>query len=1239
MPDGTQPIELNIEPIEIQEEMERSFLDYAMSVITSRALPDARDGLKPVQRRILYGMYEGGLRPERNHKKCASAVGDVMGKYHPHGDQSIYDALARMAQDFSLRYPLVDGHGNFGSPDPNDRPAAMRYCVVGTTRIATADGTVTIAELCPAAADSEVEIDVKVRDRNGDPVRAVKGFNCGEHPTLRLRTREGFEVTGTHNHPVLCLERIAGVPVLQWRLLSEITPGTVVVISRAGIDDRLDATDAEYRAAFLAGALVAEGWTSTSRAGFNNVDAEYFDAVVAAWDAVVGGARYVVRRSLASGRVIHELDVHDTAPMQASILAELVGHRSAEKRIPDFVWRAPLDAKQAFLQALYEGDGSCSDLGRNSVQIAYSTISEALARDVQVMLLEFGVISRQARYAKGEIKVVISNRRDATRFADRVGFWGAKQHKLEAILASFPATMSTRTTDRVPFLAEYLRAESGARGEARRWLHKHDLDATQRWDRGVGREVLDRIEDHEVEAVVAPLVSSGWYYAEVASVEDAGSQPVFSVKVDSDDHSFLANGFVNHNTEAKLAPLAMQVLGDIDEDTVDFGDTYDGNNTEPEVLPARFPNLLVNGGGGIAVGMATNIPPHNLGEIIDATQHLIEHPDATPDDLMAFVRAPDFPTGGLILGQAGARDVYRTGRGSIKMRAVAEIDEGRKGDQRIVVSEVPYQTSVEVIGAKIADLVNERKIEGIRDVRNESAGDSVRLVVELKRDANAQVVLNQLYKHTPMQSNFAVHLLALVDGVPRLLNLRSALQVFVDHQVVVITRRTEYRLRKARDRAHIVEGLVRALDSIDEIIALIRGSEDTDAARQGLMAKPFEFSETQANHILDMQLRRLAQLEGQKLRDELADLQKQITEFEAILASDQLKLEVISGELAEVREKFANERRTEITLDTGDIADLDLIEDEEVVVVLSAKGYVKTVASDAFRKQGRGGKGVRGSSLKDDDYVTQLLTTTMHSYLLFFSNRGKVYRLRAHEIPMKERTARGTAIVNLIALGPEERVQAVIDTRTYEDGSYLFFATQQGQVKKTKMSEYDSSLRTGLIAINLKDDDELVRVIQTSGDDDIFMVSRNGMTIRFSESDVRPMGRAAAGVRGMKLKNADDAVVSCDVAKDDSVMLFVSASGHGKRTRLDRFNRQGRGGQGVRGMKVTASRVGVVAAFTVAPDDEILVFSSAGNIMRTGAKDISSQGRDATGVKVAALGKGESVVAVAPVLEGGEGED
>ncbi len=638
--------------------------------------------------------------------------------------------------------------------------------------------------------------------------------------------------------------------------------------------------------------------------------------------------------------------------------------------------------------------------------------------------------------------------------------------------------------------------------------------------------------------------------------------------------------------------------------------------------------------------MATNIPPHNLGELIDAAAYVLDNEGATNEDLMKIVQGPDFPTGALILGRSGINDAYTTGRGSIKLRAVAEVEEGARGEQRIVVTEVPYQTSVEVIGQKIAELVNERRIDGIRDVRNASAGDTTRLVIELKKDANAQVVLNQLYKHTPMQTSFPVHMLALVDGVPRLLDLQKAIKEYVDHQIEVVRRRTEYRLKRAEERAHIVEGLVKALDMIDAIIALIRAAADVDAARTGLMAAPFEFSETQANYILDMQLRRLTQLEGQKLRDELAELQTTIKELNAILKSKAKLRGVIKKELGEIRKKYADDRRTKLTIDTGDLDTLDLIEDEEVVVVLSHKGYVKTVAADAFRRQGRGGRGVRGGNLRDEDYVEHLLTTTAHSYLLFFSNRGRVYRLRAHEIPMKERTARGTAIVNLIALGPDERIEAVIDTRTYEDGAYLFFATRNGMVKKTRMSEYDSSLRTGLIAINLNDGDELVKVIQTSGNDDIFMVSRNGMSIRFSESDVRAMGRATAGVRGMKLKNADDAVVSCDVARDDAVMLFVSSSGHGKRTRLDHFNRQGRGGQGVRGMKITASRGSVVAAFTVAPDDEILVFSSGGNIIRMGVNEISSQGRDATGVRVARLDAGETVSAVAPVLDAGEtGED
>ncbi|MGE3834251.1 MAG: DNA gyrase subunit A [Acidimicrobiia bacterium] len=806
--DGGELAVAGIEPVEIQEEMERSFLDYAMSVITMRALPDVRDGLKPVHRRILWGMRDVGARSDRPHMKSARVTGDVMGKYHPHGDGAIYDALARMAQDFSLRHPLIDGHGNFGSAD--HPPAAARY------------------------------------------------------------------------------------------------------------------------------------------------------------------------------------------------------------------------------------------------------------------------------------------------------------------------------------------------------------------------------------------------------------------------------------TESRLSALANVMLEGIDEDTVDFGDNYSGEFTEPQVLPSRFPNLLVNGSQGIAVGMATNIPPHNLGEIIDAVTHLLDHPGAAPDDLLPFVSGPDFPTGGLILGRSGILDAYRTGRGSIRIRARAEIEE-RKNGVFIVVTELPYQASPSGILTRIAELAESRELDGVADANDESSGNDTKLVVKLKRDANANVVLNNLYKFTPLQTSFGVNMVALVDGVPRTLNLAQALEAYVAHQIEVITRRSEFRLRKARDRAHILEGLIRALDMIDAIIALIRGSEDRGGARDGLMAEPMSFSEEQANHILDMRLVSLTRLARADLAEELAELRATIAELEAILSDDVKLRSVIKEELAEVKAAHATPRRSEITFDPGDLSNLDLIDDEEMVVTLSAKGYVKAVAADAFKTQARGGRGVAGTKLRDDDYATHIVTTTAHAYLLFFSTRGRVYRLRAHEIPMKERTARGTAIVNLLPLQPDERIQAIIDTRDYETHRFLFFATRLGQVKKTKFTEYDSSLRAGLIAINLRDDDELVRVIPTNGGDDLLMVSKQGMTIRFAEDEVRAMGRSAAGVRGMKLRDGDE-VVSVDVARDDVDILIVTEAGFGKRTKLERFNRQARGGQGVRGIRLTARRGGVVAAFMVGLDDEIIVIASGGVVIRMPVREISSQGRDATGVRVMTVGDDQTVAAVAPVL-------
>ena len=691
-------------------------------------------------------------------------------------------------------------------------------------------------------------------------------------------------------------------------------------------------------------------------------------------------------------------------------------------------------------------------------------------------------------------------------------------------------------------------------------------------------------------------------------------------------------------TECRLHPLAMQLLADIDENTVNMIPNYDGSTEQPEVLPARFPNLLVNGSQGIAVGMATNIPPHNLGEVIDATIHLIDNSEATSDELMHFVKGPDFPTGAYILGRAGIMDAYRTGRGSVKMRAKATIEESKTGRYEIVVTQLPYQTSCSSIAARIQELVDGGDLEGIADVNDGSAGGKTNLVITLKRDANANVVLNNLYKLTQLQSTFSINMVALVDGVPRTLNLRDALVGYVRHQIEVVTRRTEYRLKKAREREHKVEGRIKALDVIDQIIALIRASDDTAAAKAGLMAAPYEFSEIQAIDILDLQLRQLTRLSRIDLETELTDLRETIKDLQAILADDGLLRTVIKDEMLGIKESFATPRVCEITYDDGEMSIEDLVDDKELVIVMTDAQYVKAVSADSFKTQGRGGRGVSGGKLKADDIVRHVIFTTAHAHLLFFSNRGKVYRLRALDVPERERTAKGMPIVNLLPLQAGEQIQAIIDTRDFAGERFIFFATKKGTVKKTVFDAYDSTRRDGIIAINLNDGDELVKVIETSGSDHIFMVSRDGMTIRFNEDNVRPMGRSAAGVRGMKLKNADDAVVSCDVARDDTAILVMTESGYGKRTQLDRFNVQGRGGQGVRGIKLTGKKGHVAAAFMVGLDDEIVAVSSGGVTIRMAVREISSQGRDATGVKIMNLDDGQTVASVAPILASDDDE-
>jgi len=801
-----------IEPIDIEEEIRSSFLDYAMSVIVARALPDVRDGLKPVHRRILWGMLEAGLRPDRPTKKSARVVGDVMGKYHPHGGDAIYDALVRMGQDFSLRYPLIDGQGNFGSIEGHP-PGAMRY------------------------------------------------------------------------------------------------------------------------------------------------------------------------------------------------------------------------------------------------------------------------------------------------------------------------------------------------------------------------------------------------------------------------------------TEARLGPLAMELLRDIEAETVEFIPNYSGEENEPTVLPARFPNLLVNGSAGIAVGMATNIPPHNLGEVIDGVVAAIDKPDITVRELMRHIKGPDFPTGGFIMGRDGIKDYFETGRGSVRIRARVTVEEDSRGRQKLVVTEVPYQVNPSRVAEKIEELRLSKRVPEIARVRNESSGrGGMRLVVELGRNANPQIVLNRLYKHTQLQESFGVIMLALVDAVPRTLSLTDVVRHYISHQEEVVTRRTQYELRKAEERDHIVEGLLIALANLDAVIKIIRGSSDSDEARTKLMSR-FTLSEIQANHILDMPLRRLTRLEREKLEEEHRELQDTIKRLTALLKDPGRIRGVIKDELLEIKKRYADARRTELRADEGEIDIQDLVARQDVVITVSRAGYVKRLPIETYRQQGRGGRGVRGANLKEEDVVAHVFTTTTHHWLLFFTNTGKVYRVKVHEVPEGSRTARGVYASNLpgISLSGEEKVAAVIALEDYDDATFLVFATKRGLVKKTTLKEYDSP-RSGLAAINLRKGDELIGARLTGGKDHIILVSRSGKAIRFEEKNVRAMGRQASGVIGMRVGTKDE-VIAMALAGDGDDLVTLTAAGFGKRTPVKEYPKKGRGGMGVITHKLS-ERVGkqLAGAFVGSKGQDVFVISTSGIVIRVPASEIRQTGRPSQGVRVMKLDGRQRVAAVAPVI-------
>lgn len=682
-------------------------------------------------------------------------------------------------------------------------------------------------------------------------------------------------------------------------------------------------------------------------------------------------------------------------------------------------------------------------------------------------------------------------------------------------------------------------------------------------------------------------------------------------------------------TEARLAKISNELIRDLNKDTVDFADNYDGSEREPVVLPAHFPNLLVNGSSGIAVGMATNIPPHNLNEVIDGVLALIENPEIEIKELIKIIKGPDFPTGGLILGTDGIISAYNTGRGSVKMRALAEIEEMGNGKHRIIVSEIPYQVNKARLIEKIADLVRDKLIDGITDLRDESDRNGMRIVIELRRDVNSNVVLNNLYKQTQMQSSFGMNMLALVDNKPQTLNLKEMLYYYLEHQKVVIRRRTEFDLKKAEERAHILEGLKIALDNLDEAIALIRASKTGEEAKNGLISK-FGLTDIQAQAILDMRLQRLTGLERDKIIDEYKEVLVKIDELKAILADVNKILAIVAEELIEVKEKYGDPRRTEITFDMSDIENEDLIPEEDVVVMLTNQGYIKRLDISTYKSQHRGGKGVTGMGTKGDDFVQHFFITNSHKFLMFFTNKGKVYRLKAYEIPEHGRMARGTPIINLIEIDKDEVVNAVFHVIDYTSEDYLTFATAQGQVKKSMVSDYENIRRGGIIAINLREEDELIGVKLTDGKQDIILATHDGQAIRFNERDVRVMGRTTSGVRGITLAK-DDAVIGMEVVDDDMSVLVVTHNGYGKKTPATEYRSQTRGGKGVKTLNVTKKTGNVVGMKTVTDDLDIMIVTNRAMVIRLPMKTVSSMGRYTQGVKLINVGEDNYVTSVAKI--------
>lgn len=1251
---------------EIVQEMKESYLDYAMSVIVSRALPDTRDGLKPVHRRVLYVMHELGLTHSAKMKKSANVVGAVLGGYHPHGDTAVYDSLVRMAQDFSLRYPLVEGQGNWGSVD-GDSAAAMRYCVVGDTLVPTDNGLMPIKDISEHKSES---INVRVLSRDNATQKAIKWFDSGKHPTLTITNAHGFSLTGSHNHPVLTwrINPVTNWPEFHWKLLSYVSIGDVVVIDRT--PDLLWPTKApsllplypiiakESRReiktlptritedlAFILGALVSEGSVQKNEIEFCNSDEEFLREFEARWKRVFPDCRLhnFQRKANSYGTKPYQtFEVHSRYVVEFLRNIGLAPVTAKYKTIPHIVFNSPKKVVAAFLRAYFEGDGSISSSGKKFTELSGISASEELIHQLQILMLRFGIAAtKRFDTCRNMHKLYVRGLENYLLFQKEINFFSArKKAALEKSIAKYKKQYSA--SDFVPFISELIRSniDTNASGYSKEFVMKHNFDRYPNL-KTRGSQVLEAVAPlckMDVHLLISQLLSTNYLFDTITKIEDGGIQNVYSLKVDSECHSFVGNGFINHNTECRMARLAELMLADIEKETVSFVPNYDGSRSEPVVLPTRVPQLLLNGSLGIAVGMATNIPPHNLGELARAIQHLIENPKATTEDLMEFVKGPDFPTGGIIYNKKDIHQAYATGKSGIVTRGEAEIVENKQGNFQIIISSIPFQVNKSTLIEKIAELVHEKRIEGIRDMRDESDKDGMRIAIDLKNGAFPQKILNSLYKHTDLERTFHVNMLALVDGLqPQVLSLKNLLEEFIKHRQVVIERRTRYDLKKAEERAHVLEGLTIALDHIDEVIKTIRASADKETAHKNLIAK-FRLTSIQATAILEMRLQTLAGLERKKVEDELEEKKRLIAELKGILASPQKIRDVIAKETEEVQKLYPEERRTRVVAGAAkSISVEDLVPEEESAVILTKSGYIKRVNPEEYRMQKRGGKGTIGIMTKEEDVVDQFVTANTHDELLFFTSLGKAYQIRAFELPEGKRISKGKAIANFLALAPSERVTSILPMPKNppaggkEGELFLTMITEQGIIKKTDARQFTDVRRSGIIAIKLQTGDRLGWVHLASPGEEIIIATRRGLSIRFKERDVRPMGRASSGVRAMRLK-ANDTIVGANVISKESTgaeLLVIAEMGYGKKTKVKEYKVQKRGGAGIKTMNVTA-KTGVIVSSRIIPphEEDLIVVSAKGQVIRTPLKDIPSLGRATQGVRIMRLETGDKIASV-----------